>query len=94
MKAEEITQATIQRMAAGSFDFGRINFPNGDMVVGHTGDLEAATVAVEVMDLMLTRIIAAAKAHNITLVVTADHGNCDTMFDQKEKTSPTGDPHL
>lgn len=87
MKAYEITEETIKRMKSGSFDFGRINFANGDMV-GHTGNYEAAVVAVETVDLMLGRLLAAARATNTILVVTADHGNADEMFDAKSKDFP------
>ncbi|MGQ4807270.1 2,3-bisphosphoglycerate-independent phosphoglycerate mutase [Candidatus Entotheonellaceae bacterium PAL068K] len=80
MKAGEITEATIARMQAGRFDFGRINFANGDMV-GHTGDLEASVVAVSTIDLMLRKLIHAADQTRTVLMVTADHGNCDEMFD-------------
>jgi 2,3-bisphosphoglycerate-independent phosphoglycerate mutase len=82
MKACEITAATIERMRAGRFDFGRINFANGDMV-GHMGDLEASVVAVSTVDLMLRKLIHAADETNTVLLVTADHGNCDEMFDVK-----------
>ena len=87
MKAYEITEETIKRMVSGSFDFGRVNFANGDMV-GHTGNYEAALIAVETVDLMLGRLMAAAKATNTILIVTADHGNADEMFDAKAKDFP------
>ena len=87
MKAYEITEETMKRMKSHSFDFGRINFPNGDMV-GHTGNYEAALVAVETVDLMLGRLIEAAKVSNTILIVTADHGNADEMFDAKAKDFP------
>lgn len=84
MKAYEITEATIERMRSGTFDFARINFANGDMV-GHTGNYEAALIAVETVDLMLGRLIAASKETETILIVTADHGNADEMFDAKAK---------
>jgi 2,3-bisphosphoglycerate-independent phosphoglycerate mutase len=84
MKAAEITAATIERMLAGRFDFGRINFANGDMV-GHTGDIEASVIAVQTIDLMLRKLIRAAKQSNTVLLVTADHGNCDEMFEGKQE---------
>ena len=80
MKAHEITEATIERMRKGSFDFGRINYANGDMV-GHTGDLEAAIVAVATVDMMVKRLIVEAQKTGTILLVTADHGNCDEMFE-------------
>ncbi len=80
MKAAEITDATVARMRSGSFDVGRINLANGDMV-GHTGDLPATVVAVSTLDVMLGRLIRAADSSNTVLLITADHGNCDEMFD-------------
>lgn len=87
MKAKEITDITIDHLERASFDFGRINYANGDMV-GHTGNLEAAVFAVEVVDTQVGRLIAEAKKTNTILVVTADHGNSDEMFDAKEKDFP------
>ena len=90
MKAAEIADVTIDRMQRGSFDFGRINFANGDMV-GHTGDLAAAIKAVEVVDAQLSRLVEAADQTGTTLVITADHGNADEMFDAKEADFPGWD---
>ncbi len=87
MKADEIATTTIQQMHDRSFDFGRINFANGDMV-GHTGDLEATIIAVATVDLMIGRLLAAAKATDTILVVTADHGNADDMFEGKASDWP------
>lgn len=87
MKAYEITAATIQRMKSGSFDYARINYANGDMV-GHTGNYEATLIAVNTVDLMLGHLIQAAKATNTILMITADHGNADEMFDAKAKDFP------
>ncbi len=80
MKAAEICDETVSRMLSGAFDFGRINFANGDMV-GHTGDFDAAVEAVATVDLMLGRLIDAAKKSGVILLITADHGNADEMFD-------------
>jgi 2,3-bisphosphoglycerate-independent phosphoglycerate mutase len=87
MKAFEICEETIKRMSSQSFDFGRINFANGDMV-GHTGNYQASQIAVEIVDLMIGRLIEAAKKHNFILIVTADHGNADEMFDAKASDFP------
>jgi len=87
MKAYEITEETIKRMQSGSFDYARINYANGDMV-GHTGNYEAALIAVETVDLMLGRLIAAARETGTILMITADHGNADEMFDAKAKDHP------
>ena len=87
MKAAEITDATVARMRSGSFDVGRINLANGDMV-GHTGDLPATVVAVSTLDVMLGRLIRAAEASDTVLLITADHGNCDEMLDVKPDQAP------
>jgi len=87
MKAFEITEAATDRMRRDAFDFGRINYANGDMV-GHTGNLESAVMAVSTVDLMLGSLIEAARQTDTLLMVTADHGNCDEMFDEKEADHP------
>ena len=82
MKAAEITMATEERLLSGSFDVGRINYANGDMV-GHTGNLEASICAVSTVDLQVGRLMEACRKSDTILIVTADHGNCDEMFDTK-----------
>ena len=96
MKAREITDATIELIESGEFDFGRLNLANGDMV-GHTGDLEAAIEAVEVVDQCLAKLIVAIKENDGILIFTADHGNADIMYTEKDgvksaKTSHTLSP--
>lgn len=93
MKAREITNATLERMRQGAFDFARINFANGDMV-GHTGNLAAAIRAVETVDAMVGELTKAAKETDTVLLVTADHGNCDEMFEGKEKDFPNWEKAL
>ncbi len=83
MKAAEITDALISNLREGSFDFARVNYPNGDMV-GHTGHLDASRLAVEVVDLCLGRLLPVIRSLGGVLVVTADHGNADQMFDRKK----------
>ena len=82
MKAAEITDQAIAAVNSGAYDFIRINYPNGDMV-GHTGDPEAVRIAVETVDLCLGRLVRALKKYGGTLVVTADHGNADCMWTEK-----------
>ena len=65
-----------------NYDLTILNFANGDML-GHTGVLEAAIKGVEVVDQCLERIYKRAKELNITMIVTADHGNCEEMLDDK-----------
>ncbi len=79
MKAAEITDETIALVETGRYRFGRINYANGDMV-GHTGDFEAAVIAVEVVDHSLERLLAAIRRVDGIALITADHGNADQMF--------------
>jgi 2,3-bisphosphoglycerate-independent phosphoglycerate mutase len=83
MKSAEITDATIDAVRSGRFKFVRLNYANGDMV-GHTGIVPAIRVAVESVDLGLERLAPAVKAAGGILVVTADHGNADCMFTEKQ----------
>ena len=96
MKAREITDATIELIESGDFQFGRLNIANGDMV-GHTGDLAAAIEAMEVVDECVARLIETIEKHNGILIYTADHGNADIMYTEKNgvrlpKTSHTLSP--
>jgi 2,3-bisphosphoglycerate-independent phosphoglycerate mutase len=85
MKSAEIADETIKQMKLDSFEVGRINFANGDMV-GHTGDFFATTLAVEAVDLALGRLMVAAKETKTILVITADHGNADEMMETEKKS--------
>ncbi len=85
MKCAEITDETIKQMKAGSFQVGRINYANGDMV-GHTGDFQAAYVSNVAVDLQLGRLMQAAKETNTILIITADHGNADEMYERDKKS--------
>lgn len=97
MKAAEITDTLIAQLRTGCFDFARVNYANGDMV-GHTGDLDASRLAVEVVDLSLARLLPVIRSLGGVLVVTADHGNADQMFDtgkdgtKKPRTSHSLNP--
>ena len=81
MKAAEIVDATLRALKTGRFDHVRLNFANGDMV-GHTGDLEAAVLAVQTVDLALGRLLAGLDRMGGVALVTADHGNADEMFER------------
>ncbi len=83
MKAAEITDATIEAIRSNRHRFIRLNFANGDMV-GHTGHLDATVVAVETVDLALSRLLPVVRAAKGTLIVTADHGNADDMFERSK----------
>ena len=85
MKAAEITDATIKALRREGLRHARINYANGDMV-GHTGNLDAAVIAVEAVDLSLARLIPVIEQLKGALIVTADHGNADEMFEVDKKS--------
>ena len=85
MSAAPATEAFVEEWNTGAFGFGIINFANADMV-GHSGDIEAAVAAVEVVDRCLGRVVAAVHETGGACVVTADHGNSDQMLE------PDGSP--
>ena len=89
MKGAEITDVLVEAIESGKYDFLRTNYPNGDMV-GHTGNYEATIIGVETVDLILARVIKAVDKVNGILLVTADHGNADEMYEKlkKEGDSP------
>ena len=79
MKAQEITDATIELLRSGNFRYGRVNYANGDMV-GHTGNLEAAITAMETVDDCVRQLLDAIEELGGVLIYTSDHGNADKMF--------------
>ncbi|MCP4668941.1 MAG: 2,3-bisphosphoglycerate-independent phosphoglycerate mutase [Deltaproteobacteria bacterium] len=79
MKALEIKDRVIELLRRGKYRFGRLNFANGDMV-GHSGVMKAAVVAVETVDQCVGELLAAIKELKGIAVVTADHGNSEEMF--------------
>jgi 2,3-bisphosphoglycerate-independent phosphoglycerate mutase len=85
MKAAEITDGVVKAIQEGKHRFIRLNYANGDMV-GHTGVIEAVEIAVESVDLCLARLVEAIKKANGILIVTADHGNSDDMYERDKKT--------
>jgi 2,3-bisphosphoglycerate-independent phosphoglycerate mutase len=87
MSAPELTDRAVEAIRSGRYDLLVLNFANPDMV-GHTGSLDAAVKAVETVDQGLGRIADAIEAAGGSLLVTADHGNCEQMRDPE-----TGQPH-
>ena len=87
MSAAGITDAVIHAIEKGEFDAIIMNFANADMV-GHSGKLEAAIKACETIDDSLGRIYQALKPRGGAWIITADHGNAETMVDPV-----TGGPH-
>jgi len=87
MSAPEVTDRLVAAIAGGRFDFIVVNYANTDMV-GHSGNLAAAIEAVEAVDRCLGRLRDAVVAAGGTLLITADHGNAETMRD-----AATGEAH-
>jgi 2,3-bisphosphoglycerate-independent phosphoglycerate mutase len=87
MSAAKVTEEAVRRVLEDDYAFVLINYANPDMV-GHTGVLAAAIEAVESVDSGLDRLAEAVLAKDGSLVVTADHGNCELMVDPK-----SGEPH-
>jgi len=96
MKAYEISQKTEELLRSGKYRFGRLNFANGDMV-GHSGIMDAAVVAVETVDECVGKLLKVIDELGGIAVITADHGNSDEMYTEKNgvktpKTSHTLNP--
>ena len=87
MSAYGVCDEVVRRIDSGAYDLVVVNFANGDMV-GHTGVLEAAIKAVEVVDECVGKVLAAVERQGGVAIVTADHGNCEQMIDPA-----TGGPH-
>ena len=95
MKGGEITDVILDSIREKKHRFIRANYPNGD-TVGHTGNLLAVEISVEAVDLCVGRLIDAIEEANGILIVTADHGNADEMYevgkDGKLKLDGDGNP--
>jgi len=87
MSAAGVADAVIHAIEKGDFDAIIMNFANADMV-GHSGKLEAAIKACETVDECLGRIFQVLRPRGGAWIITADHGNAETMLDPK-----TGGPH-
>jgi 2,3-bisphosphoglycerate-independent phosphoglycerate mutase len=87
MSAPAVSDAVIGALESRAYAFIVVNFANGDMV-GHTAVREAVIKAVETLDTEVGRVIESATTHGYSVLLTADHGNCDEMIDPL-----TGEPH-
>ncbi len=92
MKALEITDKTIELLKSGKYKFGRLNYPNGDMV-GHTGVIEAIIKSVEAVDVCVAQLVKVIRELNGIMVILADHGNADEMFEVKNGKRITKTSH-
>jgi 2,3-bisphosphoglycerate-independent phosphoglycerate mutase len=86
MSAHDVVRGLLQAIVGGQYRFLVCNLANPDMV-GHTGDLDAASAACAVVDDAIRQAAWATLARDGALLVTADHGNCECMRDEK------GNPH-
>jgi 2,3-bisphosphoglycerate-independent phosphoglycerate mutase len=86
MSAFEIRDAIIPELEKQEANFICLNFANPDMV-GHTGDFDAAVKACETVDVCTKDIVTSAQKNNYSVIIIADHGNCDTMI------NPDGSPN-
>jgi 2,3-bisphosphoglycerate-independent phosphoglycerate mutase len=93
MSAAELAGRFVEALESDGFGFAVINFANPDMV-GHTGSIPAAITAVETVDRCLGRVLEAIAARGGVALVTADHGNAETMLDDEGKphTAHTSNP--
>ena len=87
MSATDVLAVALESLSHHHHDLVVLNFANPDMV-GHTGDLEAAIKAVETVDDCVGRLAEAVLARDGRMIVTADHGNCEVMWDDS-----AGSPH-
>ncbi|MDD5697851.1 MAG: 2,3-bisphosphoglycerate-independent phosphoglycerate mutase [Victivallaceae bacterium] len=80
MKSAEITDKVLEAVRSGKYGMIRLNYPNGDMV-GHTGVYQAVLVAMGALDIAVKRVREAVEKTGGILVITADHGNADDMYE-------------
>lgn len=93
MSAYDLKDALVPELQKKAADFIVINFANGDMV-GHTGSMEAAIKACETVDICTSQIVEAAVENDYSVLILADHGNCETMYneDGSPNTAHTTNP--
>ena len=82
MSAPEVTDKLVEAIGSGLYDLVVVNYANTDMV-GHSGILPAAIKAVEAVDACLGRLVEAVRKAGGVLLITADHGNAEQMYDEK-----------
>lgn len=87
MGAREITNQLTQALAHNRYDCIIANYANADMV-GHTGNFDATVQAIECLDQCLGELVASCQQHHYSLIITADHGNAEQMYD-----NATDQPH-
>ena len=91
MKAAETTDALLENI--NRYKFIRINYAGGDMV-GHIGELESTMVAIEAIDVQLARIAKKVDELGGMMIITADHGNAEELFDENGETKTSHTTNL
>ena len=87
MSALEVTEKAVEAINSRKYDAIILNFANPDML-GHTGSIDATVKALESLDSCVKQVVDAIEANEVTVLITADHGNAEQMIDYK-----TGEPH-
>lgn len=85
MKAAEVTDKVVEAIESGDYNMIRLNLANGDMV-GHTGIFQSVLIAMETVDICVKRIREAVTKAGGVLVISADHGNADDMYEHDKKS--------
>ena len=85
MSAIEVTDKVIEELNKDIYDVVILNYANGDMV-GHTGSYDASKLAVECLDKCLGRLYENIESRDGIMIITADHGNCEYMWDEEGNT--------
>lgn len=88
MSAPEVTDKLVEAIKSKKYNAIICNYANGDMV-GHSGILAAAIKAIETLDTCVGRVVAAAQAIGAEVIITADHGNAEAMFDHDSNQAHT-----
>jgi 2,3-bisphosphoglycerate-independent phosphoglycerate mutase len=94
MSAPELTDKLVAAIHSQTYDFIVCNYANPDMV-GHTGNFDAAVQAIEVIDTCLAKVVDAVRSVGGEVIITADHGNAECMYDEathQAHTAHTSDP--
>ena len=88
MSAPEMTDKLVEAITNKTYNAIICNYANGDMV-GHTGNIDAAIKAIETLDICVGRVVAAAQSVGAEVIITADHGNAEQMFDRDNNQAHT-----
>ena len=88
MSADEVASRAVSRIREHDYGLIVLNFANPDMV-GHTGVMDAAVEAIEAVDECLGRVVDAARDRGMRVLITADHGNAEEMWDYKNNEPHT-----